>query len=214
MIFGGLVINTDLKRLYDVTDNLIKQQFYLSGSDTIIGRTPEISIKIKNSGLIVKRFKDLFNNNIQLFLDGNYMSFFQPFKIIKGINDNYIREIYQDIQIKLTAMHGTNFDVVILYTIVLSSLITSIRDIHFNKSVQEVMRRLGKKSNKLSQKQIQIKLDKLYMHNNKNISILYNISYLDALAESFHFMKTARTCKIQKSKYINSIVNLILFSKN
>jgi len=209
-----LVINTNLKRLYNATDNLIKQQFYLSGSDTIIGRTPEISIKIKSSGLIVKRFKDLFNDNIQFFLEGNYMSFFQPFKIIKGIDDNYIREIYQDIQIKLTAMHGTDFDVVILYTIVLSSLITSIRDIHFNKSVQEVIRRVGKKSDKLSQKQIQIELDKLYMHNNKNVSILYNVSYLDALAESFHFMKTARICKIQKSKYINRIVNLILFSTN
>ncbi len=209
-----MVINTNLKRLYNATDNLIKQQFYLSGSDTIIGRTPEISIKIKSSGLIVKRFKDLFNDNIQFFLEGNYMSFFQPFKIIKGIDDNYIREIYQDIQIKLTAMHGTDFDVVILYTIVLSSLITSIRDIHFNKSVQEVIRRVGKKSDKLSQKQIQIELDKLYMHNNKNVSILYNISYLDALAESFHFMKTARICKIQKSKYINRIVNLILFSTN
>lgn len=209
-----MVINTNLKRLYNATDNLIKQQFYLSGSDTIIGRTPEISIKIKSSGLIVKRFKDLFNDNIQFFLEGNYMSFFQPFKIIKGIDDNYIREIYQDIQIKLTAMHGTDFDVVILYTIVLSSLITSIRDIHFNKSVQEVIRRVGKKSDKLSQKQIQIELDKLYMHNNKNVSILYNVSYLDALAESFHFMKTARICKIQKSKYINRIVNLILFSTN
>jgi len=209
-----LVINTNLKRLYNATDNLIKQQFYLSGSDTIIGRTPEISIKIKSSGLIVKRFKDLFNDNIQFFLEGNYMSFFQPFKIIKGIDDNYIREIYQDIQIKLTAMNGTDFDVVILYTIVLSSLITSIRDIHFNKSVQEVIRRVGKKSDKLSQKQIQIELDKLYMQNNKNVSILYNISYLDALAESFHFMKTARICKIQKSKYINRIVNLILISKN
>ncbi len=214
MIIGGYVINTNLKRLYKVTDNLIKQQFYLSGSDTIIGRTPEISIKIKNSGLIVKRLKDLFNDNIQLFLEGNYMSFFQPFKIIKGIDDNYIREIYQDIQIKLTAMHGTNFDVVILYTIVLSSLITSIHEIHFNNSVQEVIRRVGEKSDKLSQKQIQTQLDKLHMRNNKNVSILNNISYLDALAESFHFMKTARTCKIQKSKYINRIVNLILFSKN
>jgi len=209
-----LVISTNLKHLYKVTDNLIKQQFYLSGSDTIIGRTPEISIKIKNSGLIVKRFKDLFNDNIQLFLEGNYMSFFQPFKIIKGIDDNYIREIYQDIQIKLTAMHGTNFDVVILYTIVLSSLITSIREIHFNESVRKVIRSVRNKTDKLNQKQIQSELDKLFMRNNKNVSILYNISYLDALAESFNFMKTARTCKIQKSKYINRIVNLILFSKN
>jgi len=39
-----------LEQLYNATDNLIEQQFYLRGTDTIIGRTPEISIKIKNSG--------------------------------------------------------------------------------------------------------------------------------------------------------------------
>jgi hypothetical protein len=209
-----LIIDAKLKRLYDATDNLIKQQFYKSGSDTIIGRTPEISIKIKNSGQIIKKYENLFNQNMQFFLEGNYMKFFTPFKKIKGVDENHLSEVYQDIQIKLAAMHGTDFDTVIMYTIVVSSLTTSIRDIQFNESIQEITVRTRKKASTITNKQIQKELEKLFMRNDKNVSILYNISYLNALAESFNFMKTARTCKIQRSKYINLIVNSILFSLN
>lgn len=209
-----MIIDAKLKRLYDATDNLIKQQFYKSGSDTIIGRTPEVSIKIKNSGKIIKKYENLFNQNMHFFLEGDYMKFFTPFKKIKGVDENHLREIYQDIQIKLAAMHGTEFDDVIMYTIVVSSLTTSIRDIQFNESVQEIIVRARKKASPKRVKQIQKELERLFMRNDGNISILYNISYLNALAESFNFMKTARTCKIQRSKYINRIVDSILFSLN
>lgn len=211
---GVFTIDAKLKRLYDATDNLIKQQFYKSGSDTIIGRTPEVSIKIKNSGQIVKKYENLFNQNMHLFLEGDYMKFFTPFKRIKGVDKNHISEIYQDIQIKLAAMHGTDFDTVLMYTIVVSSLTSSIREIQFNESVQEIILRARKKTKSISVKQIEKELEKLFMRNDKNVSILYNISYLAALAESFNFMKTARTCKILRSKHINLIVNSILFSLN
>ncbi len=210
------VLKKDMKleKLFNATDNLIEQQFYLSGRDTIIGRTPEVSLKIRNSGLIVKKFKDLFIKNIQLFLEQKYLKFFNPFKDIKGLDENHLQEIYQEIQIRLTALDGTKLDDVIRYTIVLSVLISSIRNINFNDSVKEIIKRVKQKSNNMNNNQIQIELDKLFMKNNNNISILYNISYLDALAESFNFNKVARTCKIQKGKYINRIVNLILDSKH
>ena len=108
-----------MKRLVIATDNLIEQQFYKAGTDTILGRTPEISVRIKNSGLVIKRFKALFYKNIHLFLEEQYSKFFAPFKEIKGMDDNYIQEILQDIQIKLATMQGTEFDVLILYTIML-----------------------------------------------------------------------------------------------
>jgi hypothetical protein len=204
-------LKVDLERLYDATDNLIEQQFYLSGSDTIMGRTREISVKIKKSGLIVKKFKDLFKANIESFLTGSYLNFFHPFIQIKGLDENYIKEIHQEIQIKLTALHDSEFDIVLLYTIVLSSLISRIRDIHFNFSLDSIMNRVRNKHPDISKNEIYKKLEDLFMKNDGNISILYNLSYLDALAESFNFKKVARTCKIQKSKYINRIVSGIVY---
>ncbi|MHA1106684.1 MAG: hypothetical protein ACTSPN_13350 [Promethearchaeota archaeon] len=201
-----------MKRLYNATDNLIEQQFYIQGSDRITGRTPDVSIKIRNSGLIVKKFKDLFLKNLKFFLEGEYLKFFHPFTQIKGIDENSTKEINQEVQIKLTALKDTNFDIVLLYVLVLSSLISRIRDIHFNLVLDEVLKRVEETSKNISRKQIQLELENLFMRNNSNISILYNISYLDALAESFNFKKVAHICKIQKSKYINKIVTLIISS--
>ncbi len=48
------------------------------------------------------------------------------------------------------------------------------------------------------------------MLNDDNISILYNISYLETLAESFNYKKVAKVCKIQISRYINRIVKLVI----
>ncbi len=201
-----------LERLHSATDNLINQQFYKEKSDIIIGRTPEISLKISNSGQIVRKFKDLFNKNLHLFLEGKYLEFLKLFQRIKGMDENYIREIYQDLQLKFETLEETeNINSVIVYSLVLNSLISSIRDINFGESIREIKRRVLKKSN-IHENKIQEELDKLFMRNNNNISILYNISYLDTLAESFNYLKVAHICKIQKSKFINRIVKLILTS--
>jgi len=202
-----------LERLYSATDNLINQQFYKEKSDIIIGRTPEISLKISNSGQIIRKFKDLFNENLHLFLEGKYLEFLKLFKRIKGMDENYIREIYQELQLKFeTLEEAENINSVILYSLVLNSLISSIRDINFGESIREIKRRVLKKSS-IHENKIQEELDKLFMRNDNNISILYNISYLDTLAESFNYMKVAHICKIQKSKFINRIVKLIISSK-
>ena len=203
-----------LERLYDATDNLINQQFYKGGHDIIIGRTPEISLKISNSGQIIKKFKDLFNQNLDLFLDGKYLEFLNLFKRIKGMDENYIREIYQDLQLKFeTLKEAENINTVIIYSLVLNSLISSIRDLNFGDSIKEIKKRILRKS-KINENKIQEELDKLFMRNDHNISILYNISYLDTLAESFNYKKVAHICKIQESKFINRIVRKILFSLN
>ncbi len=197
-------------QLLEATSNLIEQQFYKSGEDIIVGRTPEISLKISKSGQIIRKFKDLFNENLDLFLEGDYLKFLNLFKKIKGIDENYIHEIYQDLQLKFETIKGVdNINIIVLYTMVLNSLISSIRDLNFGEIVKEIKKRIKKKKNSNNNK-IQAELDKLFMKNDKNVSILYNISYLDTLAESFNYKKVARICKIQKGKYINRIVKLII----
>ena len=203
-----------LKQLYNATDNLINQQFYAGGQDIIIGRTPEVSLKISNSGQIIRKFKDLFNQNLELFIEGKYLEFLRLFKKIKGLDENYIREIYQDLQLKFeTLKEAENINIVTLYSLVLNSLISSIRDLNFGESIREIKIRVLKKS-KIREYNIQEALDKLFMRNDDNISILYNICYLDTLAESFNYKKVAHICKIQKSKFINRIVKLIISSND
>lgn len=207
-------MNNEKKRLIDATSNLVCQQFYKDGQDLIIGRTPDVKVKISKSGQIVKKFKNLFNENLNYFLEGDYEQFIFSFKKIKGINEESIKQIYKDLEGKLEYFKDENSDTgnIILYTLVLSSLISGIRDIHFNKAIEEVKMRVLKKKNKtkfLNNEKVQSSLDNLFMRNDENISILYNISYLCALAESFNYKKVAHICKIQRSKFINRIVQLV-----
>jgi len=211
-------LNAEKRRLIDATSNLVSQQFYKDGQDIITGRTPDVKVKISKSGQIIKKFKDLFNDNLHYFLEGNYKKFLLPFKKIKGINEESIRQIHKDLENKLEHFKDENSEAgnIILYTLVLSALISRIRDIHFNESIEEVRKRISKKSGEgssgLGEDEIQEALDNLFMRNNKNISILYNVSYLCALAESFNYKKVAHICKIQKSKFINRIVKMIYSS--
>ncbi len=199
-------------QLNEATNNLINQQFYLDGHDLIIGRTPEISIKISKSGQVIRKFKDLFNTNLNLFLEGDYYKFLNRFKKIKGLDDNYIKEIYQDLQLKFENLRDTeNINIIVLYSLVLNSLISSIRDLNFGEAIKEIKKRIQKRLTILQNK-IQEELDELFMKNDENISILYNLSYLDTLAESFNYKKVAHICKIQKSKFMNRIVELVISS--
>jgi len=205
-----------LESLYDATDNLINQQFYKDGRDTIIGRTPEVSLKISNSGQIVRKFKDLFNENLDLFLDGKYLKFLNLFKKIKGMDENCIQEINQDLELKFESLKNSsaeNINTIVLYALVLNSLISSIRDLNFEEAIKEIKTRV-KNRMKISDAKIQNELDKMFMLNNDNISILYNVSYLETLAESFNYKKVAKVCKIQISRYINRIVKLVITANN
>ena len=203
-----------MNQLLEATSNLIEQQFKVPGKDIIIGRTPEVSVKISNSGQVIKKFKDLFNSNLQLFIDGKYLQFLNLFKKIKGVDENYINEIYQDLELKFENLRDTeHISIVVLYAIVLNSLISSIRDLNFAETIREIKKRVKNKIS-INDSQIQKKLDKLFMINDDNVSILYNISYLDTLAESFNYRKVAHICKIQKGKFINRIVKLIVSPNN
>ncbi len=209
-------MSSEIQRLYEATDNLVNQQFYREGRDLIIGRTPEVSVKIRASGQIIHKFKSMFNENLDLFLEGNYFQFLLLFTKIKGLNEETIKEIHEKLKNKLEILkeNAVDKEIVILYTMVLSALISKLRDLHFSNSVEEIKRRIKKKSKAISDEEIKEELNNLFMRNNKNVSILYNLSYMDALAESFNYKKVAKACKIQKGKYMNRIVKLILSSFN
>jgi len=169
-------------------------------------------VKINASGQIIQKFKDLFIRNISFFLEGDYLDFLLSFKIITGINEKIVNEIYEELKDKIEVLkeNAAAGEIVILYTMVLSTLISKIRDIHFNNSIEEIKRRVKVKDKNIKEEQIQNQLNQMFMRNNENISILYNLSYLDALASSFNYKKVVKVCKIQMGKYINRIVNLVL----
>ena len=196
-----------ISQLFSATNNLIEQQFY-NGQDIIIGRTSEVSLKISKSGQIIRKFKDLFYKNLNLFIEGNYLKFLSQFKKIKGVDDKNIKIVHQEFQLKLKKINE-DINILVVYAIVLNSLISCIRELNFEEILKEIRKRIKFKI-KTSGAKIQDELEKMFMKNHDYVSILYNLSYLDTLAESFNYKKVARVCKIQISRYINRIVIFII----
>ncbi len=204
-----------IEKLINATDNLVTQQFYAAGTDTILGRTPDIYVKIKYSGQIVKKFKDLFNTNLNLFLEGKYYEFLLPLTKIKGIDEHQVKKLHKSIENKLAKLKKSlgEFDDLLLYTIILSDSISKIRDLHFENSIDELLSRAQAKYPHLTINEIQDILNEFFQRNDSNISILYNLSYLNALAESFSYRQTAKISKILRTKYMNVIISNIAYRK-
>jgi hypothetical protein len=192
---------------------LVHQQFYLDGRDIIIGRTPEIQVKIQYSGQIISKFKDLFNENIDLFMNKKYLKFLKKFEKIQGITRSLIKEIYSELEQKIESLEQnleySRENSVIFYTILLNTLITNIREIHFQNSLKIIYNQLNQQKSSIKRSEIKNELNNLFMRNNENVSILYNISYLNALAKTFNYKQVKRVCSIQRTKYINRTIRLI-----
>ncbi|MGV9173631.1 MAG: hypothetical protein ACOC35_13860 [Promethearchaeia archaeon] len=141
------------------------------------------------------------------------MEFLQNFKKICGVTETLIQEIYEELKVKLEQLEANLDDsddsIVVMYTIVLSAIITKIRQVHFEESVEEIRKKIKKQNSALKKEEIEEELTQLFMRNNKNISILYNLSYLHALAKTFNYQKVKRVCSIQRTKFINNTVKLI-----
>lgn len=192
---------------------MVHQQFYLDGRDIIIGRTPEIQVKIQYSGQIISKFKDLFNENIDLFMNKKYLKFLKKFEKIQGITRSLIKEIYSELEQKIESLEQnleySRENSVIFYTILLNTLITNIREIHFQNSLKIIYNQLNQQKSSIKRSEIKNELNNLFMRNNENVSILYNISYLNALAKTFNYKQVKRVCSIQRTKYINRTIRLI-----
>lgn len=192
---------------------MVHQQFYLDGRDIIIGRTPEIQVKIQYSGQIISKFKDLFNENIDLFMNKKYLKFLKKFEKIQGITQSLIKEIYSELEQKIESLEQnleySRENSVIFYSILLNTLITNIREVHFQNSLKIMYRQLNQHKSSVKRSEIKNELNNLFMRNNENVSILYNISYLHALAKTFNYKQVKRVCSIQRTKYINRTIRLI-----
>ncbi|TFF98224.1 MAG: hypothetical protein EU541_07125 [Promethearchaeota archaeon] len=209
-----MIQNTEIiPSLYNATDNLVRQQFYIEGKDTIMGRTPEIRVKIQYSGQIISKFKSLFNKNLELFLNRKYHQFLKKFIKVSGITESLIEETYIELKSRFSRLEGnlsnSKESQVVLYTIFMGTIISKIREIHFENLLQIIRERIKRKNKDISELQIEKELGSLFQTNNENVSILYNLSYLYALADTYNYKQVKRVCRIQQTKYINKLIYLI-----
>ena len=206
----------------EVVKFLLFQQFYYGITDVIYGRTQEISVKIDGSGAVIENFYEFLVKDISLIRNGMYKEYLQKF------NDRFIKLDVEDI---LTQFNKNYYNIdesqrssQIITSILFSELLMSIRKSCFDELVNEIKIKLIVKltdSNKkikpkdridISEDFIQEKmkkLSKLYSLSDKNIGIIYNLSFLKTLAFKMNNKKVIKQTKKNLEKLTDIIIRKI-----
>jgi hypothetical protein len=200
--------------LPDLIEYLVRQQFNPRG-DIITDRMKGKKVYIQNAGQAIKKFIELLLKDSSDVSEANYKTYLQ--KLSKEFNID-LDEVENNFSARLSRLEGEASDLHIIATLLFGELLGSIRERVFNQTLTEIKNRLienlkikdGSKAE--FEENFKTQTCNLFQRNNENISLLYNLCFLDFIAETVHSYKLKKTVKIQLGKYMNRVVKEICFN--
>lgn len=197
--------------ILELIDYLIRQQFSVGG-DVITDRMKKQRVQVRYAGRIIQGFFELLTENIQDILTGNCEKYLGNVCGALNIDAKKILQAYLNRTAVLEAEDKTP---PIIITSLLGELLGNIRERAFNETLQEIKTRLKKRrggsngDDQLEEVNLDDRIAELFQRNDENISLLYNLSFLEFIAITIHSEKVKRTAKILLGKYINRVVETL-----
>lgn len=185
--------------LQEAVTILAKQQFYF-GQDRIYGRIKSISVKIKGSGLIVHRLINTLLAPAKFLYEFKWDAYLRA--IVDEITVLDYDAIYTPFKEKAAMLQPfSNNNLPVITTFIISDILTALRVPAFDEVKQQI--RKTARPNFPSQETLEEAFDRLCSLNNQHLSLLENLSFLNHLAEAFHFKRVQRVIGIQITKHVN-----------
>jgi len=197
--------------ILELIDYLVRGQFS-KGGDFITDRMKKQRVQVRYAGRIIQGFIDLLAENIQDILTGAYEKYLVNLCSALNIDSEKILQAYLK---KSAVLEAADMTPPIVVTSLLGELLGTIRERAFNETLQEIKNRFKKRRGDLDREEgiSDVKVDdriaELFQRNDDNISLLYNLSFLEFLAGTIHSPKVKRTTKILLGKYINRVVETL-----
>ncbi|MDD1779520.1 MAG: hypothetical protein LUQ65_15260 [Candidatus Helarchaeota archaeon] len=197
--------------ILELIEYMIRQQFSLGG-DLITDRMKKQRIHVTYAGRIIQGFIELLTANIQDILTGNCEKYLGNICNALKIDAQKILQAFLNRTAVLEAEDKTP---PIIVTSLFGELLGNIRERAFNETLQEIKTRLKKREggsngeDQLAEVKLDDRIAELFQRNDDNISLLYNLSFLEYIAVTIHSEKVRRTAKILLGKYINRVVETL-----
>ena len=199
-------------QIFELIDYLVRQQFS-KGGDFITDRMKMQKVQVRYAGRIIQGFTDLLTENIQDFLGGDYEKYLEKLCLVLNLDSKKILEAF----LKRTSILEPEDKIpTIILTSILGELLSTIRERAFNETLEEIKIRFKKRQSlcngnkQISDIDLDNQLSDLFQRNDVNISLLYNLSFLEFIAITTHSEKVKRTTKILLGKYINRVVATLM----
>ena len=199
-------------QIFELIDYLVRQQFS-KGGDFITDRMKMQKVQVRYAGRIIQGFTDLLTENIQDFLGGDYEKYLEKLCLVLNLDSKKILEAYLN---RTSILEPEDKIPPIILTSILGELLSTIRERAFNETLEEIKIRFKKRQShyngnkQISDIELDNHLSDLFQRNDVNISLLYNLSFLEFIAITTHSEKVKRTTKILLGKYINRVVTTLI----
>jgi ribosomal protein S17E len=166
-------------------------------------------VQVKYAGRIIQGFIDLLKENLQDIFAGDYENYLRKLCEALNLDSNKILQAYLN---RTSILEPEDKTAPIIITTLLGELLSTIRERAFNETLQEIKNRFKKRhcnsngNNQISDIDLDNRLSELFQRNDVNISLLYNLSFLEFIADTTHSQKVKRTARILLGKYMNRVV--------
>jgi hypothetical protein len=197
--------------ILELIEYLVRQQFS-KGGDVITDRMKKAHVQVKYAGRIIQGFIELLTANVQDVLTGDCERYLGNVCSALNIDAKKILQAYLQRTAVLEAEDKTP---PIIVTSLLGELLGNIRERAFNETLHEIKTRLKERrggsngEDQLAEVKLDDRIAELFQRNDENISLLYNLSFLEFIAVTIHSQKVRRTAKILLGKYINRVVETL-----
>lgn len=192
---------------------LINQQFY-EGSDVISGRSKEVSVKISGSGRVINKLYTKMVSILPHFHHKDYFRYVKEFnKQILPIDVDGVYTRFRNAYDNAGAIEEP--DPFLIASMIFSEILQNCREKIFNAFLDEMKNEIIMVKSFLLCKTPLIKesLQRLFSHNDKDISLTYNLVFLLKLAEVFDYkkvyVKVHKEISKRKKNIMKKIVNTL-----
>ncbi|MFX1295474.1 MAG: hypothetical protein ACFFD2_11580 [Promethearchaeota archaeon] len=198
-------------QLLEMINYFVKQQF-IKSDDIITDRTKYYELHITGSSRVVNKFIKLFTRDISCFIQGKYKRY------LKKLCDSCrieIEEIYKSFSDRIDNLEPENTNQPLIFTSLIGEFLGKIRECVFKQTIQKIKDRvknrlkITEKSTQKFEEEFKNKIEALFQCNEPNISLLYNLSFLEFITKIVHSNKVKRTSKILLGKHVNRVVKKI-----
>jgi hypothetical protein len=197
--------------ILELIEYLVRQQFS-RGGDLITDRMKQQQVQVRYAGRIIQGFIELLTENIEDILTGNTKRYLEN---VCGALNIDAQKILQSFLNRTAVLESEDKTPPIIVTSLLGELLGNIRERAFNETLQEIKTRLKKRQggsnggDGLAEMKLDHRIAELFQRNDANISLLYNLSFLEYIAITIRSPKVKRTTRILLGKYINRVVETL-----
>ncbi len=201
-------MNLEEDHVQDMLEQAVYQQLFCSGEgERIMGKNPEYTMQYTGIEKLLDEFIEELRVNLPKILDLKIADYLKVFEKRFGVD---LSTTEDRILTNFEGMGGLEFvkdQPTMLIYMVLTKMIEAIREYGYAKWGRgRIIEQYEEFSGKKFTKKIDEKINNLAALNNRSISLLYNLSFITLLNESYAKGKDLTTAKRLTTMKVNTIV--------